>query len=133
MVGAFPHCGQAQCSVVADFNGDGTDDFAGMYHYTGGERGGGWELELVIVYSDGPGFQHLEYPYFGRLADGIVMAYLVPQGPGVVQGFGTSVTLQYPGIRVYKLNASAASGCYADSTVYYWDGIQIARHFLAVP
>jgi len=131
--GTLLHCGQAACSLVADFNGDGTDDWAGMFRNTE-PRGGGWNMDLLIIYSDGSEYRHLQYPYFGRIVDGISLTYIALENPGPITGYAVSLTLDYPSIRTYRLDLvgdSPAPGCYEQSTVFHWDGATFARQGLS--
>ena len=78
----------AECSQSDDFDGDGSEDFIGMYEHTGDdERGGGWSLELVILNEDASGnIQHVTYPYTGQISatSGDLGQHLSMQPAGVV-------------------------------------------------
>jgi hypothetical protein len=132
--GALLHCGPAACSLAADFNGDGTEDWAGMFRNLE-PRGGDFGMDLLIIYSDGAGYQHVQYPYFGRIVDGTNLAYLVLQNAGPITGYAVSLTLANPSIRVYRLgDRGSAPACYSESEVIYWTGSVLTRQGLsAVP
>lgn len=123
-VGNFVDGGDPACSVSADFNGDGKEDFAGLFRYQGPEkRHNGWLLDLVILYSENGNLTHVIYPYAGQYYERqeSVLVYLRKQGPGLIDLMPGQYELERPGIGVYIRGRPAST--------YYWDG----REFAGLP
>ena len=94
-----------ECFQTADFDGDGTQDFVGMYEQAGGEeRGGDWTLEVVILTTDAAGnVEHITYPYTGKKSAGDeIDQHLGPQEAGVVNLNPGMITTDQPAIVSYR-------------------------------
>ena len=123
----FVTSGEPACSVSADFNGDGKNDFAGLYLYEGTEkRYNNWILDLVIVYSENGSTKHVVFPFTGQYFEGQepVLVYLRRQGPGLVDLMPGQYVLEHPGIGVYRRGRPAST--------YYWDGKGFAELAMGV-
>jgi hypothetical protein len=95
----------ADCFQTQDFDGDGSQDFAGLSEQTEGPaRGGDWTLEVVILNEDAAGnMQHVIYPYTGRKSDtDEIQQHLSPQPAGVVNLNPGTVTIDQPGFVSYQ-------------------------------
>lgn len=96
------------CYQVGDFDGDGAQDFIGIYEYTGGEtRGNNWNLQLVVLTEDNLGnVQHVEFQYSGQVTDGNtdLLQHLSLQPAGPVDLNPGGVMLSRPGIISYRNN-----------------------------
>ncbi len=59
----------AACFQTDDFDGDGNEDFVGLYASTSTEEDrGDWTLDMVIVNKDATGaFQHITFPFTGEV------------------------------------------------------------------
>jgi hypothetical protein len=94
----------ASCFQVADINGDGEDDFAGIFEYTGSKkRIEGWTLEVVLVYKDENGeIQHSTFPFVGERTETELSVHVSRQPAGVVDLLPGSVTIDEPGVVSYR-------------------------------
>ena len=123
----FVASGDPACSVTADFNGDGKNDFAGLYLYEGPDkRHNNWILDLVIVYSENGSTKHVIFPFTGQYFEGQepVLVYLRRQGPGLVDLMPGKYILEHSGIGVYRRGRPAST--------YYWDGKGFAELAMGV-
>jgi hypothetical protein len=114
--------GARECWVSEDFNNDGTDDFAGIFEYTGEkERVSGWQLDLVILYSDAGQLQHFVFQYAGRISEegGQLRQHLGLQAAGRIDLKPGSVTIDQPGIVSYRDGLPAV--------IYYWNKDRFAK------
>ncbi len=111
------HRNNPRCSLIADFNGDGKMDFAGLYRLKEGQkRGNNWVLDLVILYSSNGAIKHTVYPYTGQYFQGKkkpILVYLRRRGPGKVNLMPGHRFLDYPGIGVFRRGRPVST--------YYWD------------
>ena len=109
------------CYQVGDFDGDGAQDFIGIYEYTGGEtRGNNWLLQLVILTEDGSGnVQHTEFQYSGQVTDGNtdLLQHLSVQPAGPVDLNPGGVMLSRPGIISYRRNEPHSIFYYSNGTL----------------
>ncbi len=96
----------AGCFQTEDLDGNGTQDFTGIFEYTGNvNRGNNWNLNLVILIEDGSGnVQHVEYPYTGQVTanEGDLRQHLSVQPAGLVDLNPRSITIPQPGIVSYR-------------------------------
>ena len=117
----------AMSSVLTDFNGDGTPDFAGIYRYTGSKkRIGRWNLDLVIIYSSNGSTKHVIYPYFGRYDEEreLLLEYLTIHDKGVVDLMPGKLVMERPGIITIRKGKP--------NSVIYWDKGKFSRHAMGV-
>lgn len=102
---------KAQSQIVADFNGDGKPDWAGLVRTRKGA------INLVVIYSKGRRYRHaLLQKNVGRTGDNLAVSVHV-QKPGRIKGFPAkknprSVRLVRPGIEFIYFEKS--------SVVFYW-------------
>ena len=109
------------CSLRDDFNKDGVTDFAGLFEYTGERtRSGGWDLDLVILYSDAGQTKHIIFPYAGQTENNgaKLREYLAMQYPGRVDLKPGKMMLDYPAIISYRDDKPAV--------IYYWNEKQFS-------
>ena len=98
----------AACYQVEDFDGDGTQDFVGIYEYTGTEtRGNNWALEVVILTGDPDdvtNIQHVRFQYTGKVSDGgtDLRQHLSLQQPGTIDLQPGSITIDEPAVVSYR-------------------------------
>jgi len=96
----------AACYQVDDFDGDGAQDFLGIYEYTGSQiRNNNWALQLVILTEDGAGnVEHSTFPYSGQLSDGSgdLLQHVSLQPAGPVDLNPGSITIDQPGVVSYR-------------------------------
>ena len=115
----------AQCFQRADLNGDGKQDFLGIFEYVGKEtRGNNWNLQTVILYEDAAGdTQVIAFPYTGQSSrsGSQIFQHLSLQPAGPVDLMPGSVTLTRPGIVSYRNNEP--------QTLYYFQDGQWSRAF----
>ncbi len=110
------------CSISADFNGDGVEDFAGIFHYQGKKkRPSGWLLDLVVIYSDQGQLKHQVLPYAGRFTrDGDrLRQFLAVQPAGRIDLKPGQATLDHPGILSYRDGTPAVA--------HYWSGNRFTK------
>jgi len=116
------------CYQIDDFDGDGTQDFVGIYEYTGSEtRSNNWQLQTVILTQDSGGnVQHVTYPYTGQVTnDGSnLLQHLSPQPAGVIDLLPGSVTISGPGFVSYRYGKP--------NVLYYFDNGELTRAFYGV-
>jgi hypothetical protein len=97
---------EAQCFQADDFDGDGQQDFVGMYEHTGdATRGGGWELEVVILNEDASGnVQSVVFPYTGRksAASGEIRQHLSMHPAGLVNLNPGTLMIDEPAVVSYR-------------------------------
>jgi hypothetical protein len=119
---------QAACFQAEDLDGDGTEDFVGMYEHTGTEtRGGDWTLEVVILSEDASGnVQHVTFPYTGRSspATGEVSQHLSMQPAGEVNLNPGSITIDKPAVVSYRDGEPKA--------IYYYVNGVLTRSFYGI-
>lgn len=94
------------CYQVDDFDGDGAEDFLGIWEYTGSQtRGNNWALQVVVLTETADGdVQHNVFPYTGQLSDGSgdLQQHLSLQPAGTVNLNPGSVTISSPGVVSYR-------------------------------
>ncbi len=116
------------CYQVGDFDADGSQDFMGIYEYTGSEtRGNNWALQLVILTEDGVGnVQHVTFPYTGQLSDGSgdLQQHLSLQLAGEVDLNPRTITIPEPGVVSYRDGEP--------KTIYYFINGKLKRGFYGV-
>lgn len=116
------------CYQVGDFDDDGSQDFLGIYEYTGSAtRGNNWALQIVILTEDGGGnVQHVTFPYTGQLADGSgdLLQHLSLQLAGDVDLMPRTITIPGPGVVSYQEGRP-------DAIFYYYNGT-LKRGFYGV-
>jgi hypothetical protein len=118
----------AECYQAKDLDGDGTQDFVGIYQYTGGEtRGNNWTLQMVILTEDNLGnVQHVEFQYTGQVTDGNtdLLQHLSLQHPGTVDLDPGSITIDEPGVVSYRDGEP--------HTIYYFSNGILNRAFYGI-
>ena len=97
----------ASCFQTADIDGDGEEDFAGIFEHTGGPtRGGDWTLEVVILNKDENGnVQHITYPYSGQRSTengGELHQHLSLQPAGMVDLAPGTLMIDEPAVVSYR-------------------------------
>ena len=115
------------CYLIDDFDGDGTQDFVGIYEFTGAERSNNWRLQTVILTQDSGGtVQHVTYPYTGQVTDdgSNLLQHLSPQPAGVIDLLPGSVTISGPGFVSYRYGKP--------NVLYYFDNGELTRAFYGV-
>ncbi|MDH3389474.1 MAG: hypothetical protein OEN02_16410 [Gammaproteobacteria bacterium] len=115
------------CTVVDDFNGDGRDDFAGIFQYTGKQlRLNDWSLDVVILFSGADGIEHVIFPFAGQYDQRgeLLLQYLAPRAPGELDLRPGKMRLDYPAVVSYRRGKP--------SVVYYWNGEQITQRAIGV-
>jgi len=114
------------CYQIDDVDGDGNEDFVGMFEHTGDDiRGGDWELEVVILTKDADGnVQHKTFPYTGQKLDGELTQHLSKQPAGVVDLNPGSITIDQPGVVSYRDGEPKV-------IFYYVDGV-LTRSFYGI-
>jgi len=122
---------EANCFHSEDLNGDGSQEFVGMYQYTGEEkRAGDWNLEVVILLNDENGVvQHITYPFTGQSTTGSagnveLHQHLSKQPAGLVNLNPGSVTIDNPGVVSYRFGRPRV--------LYYWKDGQINRALFGI-
>jgi hypothetical protein len=116
----------AACFQVEDFDGDGSEDFFGLYDYTGSDtRANDWTLQLVILTEDNFGnVQHVLYPYSGRVTSGDLDNHLSLQPAGVIDLNPGTVTIDEPGVVSYRNGVP--------KVLYYYDNGTLAQAFYGI-
>ena len=116
------------CYQVDDFDGDGAQDFLGIYEYTGAQvRRNNWLLQLVILTEDSAGnVQHATFPYSGQFSDsgGELLHHVSLQPAGPVDLNPGSVMLSQPGVVSYRNGEP--------KMLIYFDGGQLAQAFFGI-
>lgn len=122
---------EASCFQSEDLDGDGNQEFVGMYQYTGEEeRAGDWNLEVVILLDDESGnVQHVTYPFSGQSMAGSagnveLHQHLSRQPAGLVNLNPGSVTIDSPGVVSYRFGRP--------KVLYYWKDGQINRALFGI-
>jgi hypothetical protein len=119
----------ASCFQIEDFDGDGSQDFVGIYEHTGSDvRANGWVLDTVILTEDSMGnVQHITFPFTGRSSNGggDLLQHLSPQLPGVIDLMPGSVTISGPGVVSYR-------GGLPEELIYFDENGDLARAFYRV-
>lgn len=117
-----------ECFQIDDFDGDGKQDFVGIFDYVGNEtRGNNWDLQTVLLYEDAAGdTQVVAFPYTGQSSrDGSqIFQHLSPQPAGPVDLMPGGVMLTRPGIVSYRNNEP--------KTLYYFQGGRWNRAFYRI-
>ena len=118
----------ASCFQAEDLDGDGTEDFVGVYEHTGADtRGGGWDLEVVILKEDANGnVEAVVFPYTGQKVAGTgeLTQHVSRQPAGVVNLNPGTLTIDQPAVVSYQ------SG--KPRVIYYFVNGQIARAFYGI-
>ena len=116
------------CFQADDFDGDGKQDFVGIFDYVGNEtRGNNWDLQTVLIYEDAAGNTPVTaFPYTGQSSrDGSqIFQHLSLQPAGPVNLNPGGVMLSRPGIVSYRNNQP--------KTLYYFQGGQWNRAFFGI-
>ncbi len=120
----------AQCTQTQDFDGDGAEDFVGIYENTGAPRAGNYNLELVILNQDEAGnVQQTRFPYSGQTttdATGqkIVNHHVSVQPAGPVNLSPGNIVIDRPAVVSYRFGRP--------KVIYYWANGQLNRAFYGV-
>ena len=128
--GKFRHIdskNNARCSYLTDLNGDGIDDFVAIYKYTGEKkRSNDWLLDLIIMYSEGRGINHIIYPYAGRylVKEASILQSLSLHDPGVID--------LMPGKLEVKTPVIIASRSGKPAVTYYWNKKRFSQQAMGV-
>jgi len=116
------------CYQVDDFDGDGNQDFVGIFEYVGNNtRGNNWSLQTVLLYEDAAGdTQVIAFPYTGQTSRGgeRIFQHLSLQPAGLVDLMPGAVLLSRPGVVSYRNNLP--------ETLYYFQGGQWNRAFYRI-
>jgi len=106
------------CYQADDFDGDGKQDFVGVFDYVGNQtRGNNWDLQTVILYEDAAGdTQVIAFPYTGQSSrsGNQIFQHLSLQPAGPVDLNPGGVMLSRPGIVSYRNNEP--------KTLFYFQG-----------
>ena len=117
-----------ECYQADDFDGDGSQDFLGIFEYVGKEtRGNNWNLQTVILYEDAAGnTQVISFPYTGQSSrsGAAIQQHLSLQPAGPVDLNPGGVMLSRPGIVSYRNNQP--------KTLYYFQGGRWNRAFYGI-
>ncbi|MCZ6709717.1 MAG: hypothetical protein O7B25_05085 [Gammaproteobacteria bacterium] len=112
----------APCSVTEDFNDDGVPDLAALYQYSGdNSRRNRWNLDLVIVYSQGASSEptHMVFTHVGQVdAERGAAASLAIQEKGSMKIPSGEITLDRPGINIVSAGNTGAD----EYPTFYWRG-----------
>lgn len=120
----------AECFQTEDIDGDGTQDFVGIYEHTGEEeRVGNWNLDVVILYKDENNeTKHITYPYTGQsVTDGEsteLYQHLSSQPAGQIDLNPGSLTIDTPAVVSYRNGKP--------KVLYYWKDGKIRRALYGV-
>ncbi|MDH3379304.1 MAG: hypothetical protein OER87_13650 [Gammaproteobacteria bacterium] len=119
----------AQCFQRTDLDGDGSEDIAAIFEYTGTRpRGGDWTLQVVILYKDDNGnLQNITYPYSGQRSTengGQLRQHLSLQPAGVVDLAPGNLTIDQPAVVSFRDGVPAV--------IYYFQDGKINRAFYGV-
>jgi hypothetical protein len=113
------------CYQVGDFDGDGKQDFIGIFEYVGNQtRGNNWNLQTVILYEDAAGdTQVIAFPYTGQSSrDGSqIFQHVSLQPAGAVDLMPGKVVLTWPGVVSYRNNEP--------QTLYYFENGVLSRAY----
>jgi hypothetical protein len=116
------------CYQADDFDGDGKQDFLGVFEYVGKKtRGNNWNLETVILYEDAAGdTQVIAFPYTGQSSrsGGEIFQHLSIQPAGIVDLMPGQVKLTQPGVVSYRNNEP--------KTLYYFENGVLSRAFYKI-
>jgi len=115
------------CFQIEDFDGDGKQDFMGIYQYVGNQtRGNNWNLQTVILYEDAGETQVIAFPYTGQSSrsGSEIFQHMSIQPAGVVDLMPGKVTLTQPGVVSYRYNQP--------KTLFYFDNGVLNRAFYKV-
>ena len=118
------------CSLSADFNGDGELDFAGIYRYREDngrrKRSNEWSLDLVIMYTVDDAIKHVIFPYAGRYTAGNepIRSFIVVQERGEIDLMPGRLVLDWPAIVSYREGNPAV--------LYYWNGNRFTQRAFGV-
>ncbi len=121
---------EAECTQAEDFNGDGKEDFVGIYENTGEQRSGNYNLSLVILNEDEQGnIRQTTFPYSGQVTTDetgqeVVNHHLAVQPAGPVNLAPGSITIDQPAVVSYRHGRPAV--------IYYWQDGQLNRAFYGV-
>jgi hypothetical protein len=111
----------APCSVVGDFNDDGALDLAILYEFRGEKaRRAGWNLDLVILYSQGKSAEptHMVFSHVGQVdtESNASASSLAIQEKGSMKVPSGEISLERPGINViHDLNTGIGQ-----FLTFYW-------------
>ena len=115
---------EVACSISRDLDGDGSQDFVGIFENTGEELAGGYNLKLVFVNTDASGnLQQITVDYAGKMVeeDGELKMkmHLSEQPAGPVDLNPGGVMLSRPGIVAYSNGIPRV--------LYYWVNGKLRR------
>lgn len=113
-----------ECSKMLDLDGDGSQDFVGIFENTGEAQAGGYNLKLVLVNKDASGkLKQTTINYAGKMVeeDGQLRMklHLEEQPPGEVDLAPGKVNLENPGIVTYSFGFPRV--------LYYWVDGELRR------
>jgi hypothetical protein len=117
------------CYQIDDFDGDGKQDFVGIYEHTGEQRPGDYNLKLVIVNEDeNHNIQHTTFPYSGSstVENGVVTVqhHVSMQPAGVIDLNPGTITIEQPAVVSYRYGTP--------KVIYYWQDGELARAFYGI-
>ena len=97
-----------------------------MYEHTGdATRGGGWELEVVILTEDASGnVESVVFPYTGRKSGDELKQHLSLHPAGVVNLNPRTITIDEPAVVSYQDGEP--------KVLYYFDNGVLARAFFGI-
>ena len=117
----------ASCFQTADLDGDGAEDFVGIFEHTGDDRGGDWTLSVSILHEDENGVvQHINYPYSGQQSSDKTQLnqHLSMQLAGEVDLMPGALTIDQPAVVSYRDGEPAV--------IYYFKDGKVNRAFYGV-
>jgi len=113
------------CYQADDFDGDGKQDFLGIFEYVGNQtRGNNWNLQTVILYEDAAGdTQVIAFPYTGQSSrsGSQIFQHVSLQPAGPVDLMPGKVELTQPGVVSYRNNEP--------QTLYYFENGVLSRAY----
>ena len=113
----------ANCAVVADFNGDGSVDYAALREYIGaGSRHGELYLDLIVLYSSAANGepQHQVFTHMGSVGEqGVVDTFLKIQPVGEIDLPSGPKQLDRPGINL--LSTTGPNDDPWSFPTFYWN------------
>ena len=120
---------EVECSQAQDFDGDGSQDFIGMYENTEDDRSSGYKLELVILNEDENGnIQQTTFPYAGQVSvvegETIINQHVSVQPPGEVNLAPGNITIDQPAVVSYSFGQP--------EVIYYWEDGRLKRAFYGI-
>lgn len=108
----------AACFQKTDIDGDGEEDFAGIFEYTGSEKRPEGTLQAVLMYKDDKGnTRHMTYPFIGERTETELSVHMSRQPAGVVDLMPYLVTIDEPGFVSYRNGKPAVLYYYQDGKI----------------